>query len=109
MANETLTPEELEIVESLERSFKERERFEEILHLLTAPDQEETRLRLEARANGLEARVRQLETTAQVAREQADRNGRTLTRLRSLLGVEKDAQLLRAVEALTQGRTDGDL
>jgi hypothetical protein len=90
-----------EVLDRLEASIEENQRMEELILILSKPDQKAEAEKLRARERGLEARVRQLETTAREATRQAAWNAEILGKLKTRLGATSNADLIRKAESLT--------
>ena len=83
-----------------ERAEKELERARTTIESLAKPDQGKEVLILHSRIAGLEARIQQLTTTASEARKQADAQGKVLRKVRDMLGVERNSEIVSAIQDL---------
>jgi hypothetical protein len=84
----------------LEKVVEENAKQAELIEHLSKPEQGREILSLHSRIAGLEARISQLTTTAGEAQKQARGYGRTLEQVRKRLKVERNSEILPAIEDL---------
>jgi hypothetical protein len=87
-------------IAELELSIEREAKQAELIEHLTKEDKNREILALHSRIAGLEARIGQLTNTAREAQKQADMQGKVLRKLRTLLSVERNSEVISRVEAL---------
>lgn len=95
-------PIDLEIspIEEWERVEKELGKAQKTIETLSRDDKGRAIIELQARIAGLEARIGQLTTTAREAQKQADLQGRVLRKVRELLGLQNNSDIVSAIQDL---------
>lgn len=91
---------QMDPIAELEKVVEENAKQAELIEHLSKPDQAREILSLHSRIAGLEARISQLTTTAGEAQKQARQYGRTLEQIRKRLNVERNSEILPAIEDL---------
>ncbi len=91
---------EVDPIAELEMSMEREAKQAELIEHLTKEDKNREILALHSRIAGLEARIGQLTNTAREAQKQADIQGKVLRKLRDLLSVERNSEMITRVEAL---------
>jgi hypothetical protein len=91
---------EVDPIAELEMSMEREAKQAELIEHLTKEDKNREILALHSRIAGLEARIGQLTNTAREAQKQADIQGKVLRKLRDVLSVERNSEIITRVEAL---------
>jgi hypothetical protein len=91
---------EMDLLAEFERVVEDAAKKDEIIEHLSKPDQHRENLALLSRIAGLEARIGQLTTTAREAQNQATAQGKVLRKVRDLLRVERNSEIVPAIEGL---------
>ena len=89
-----------DLLAEFEKVVEEKGKLYDIIEHLEKDDQVRENRALLSRIAGLEARIGQLTTTAREAQKQADAQGKVLRRLRELLSVDRNSEIIPRVEAL---------
>jgi len=89
-----------DVVAELERAHAEIDQLNSVIDSLNRTDKDREILALQAKFAQLNGRLQQEMTTGREARQQAERYGSVLKRVRAALGVLQNADILPAIEAL---------
>jgi len=91
---------EMDLLAEFEKVVEEKGKLYDIIEHLEKDDQVRENRALLSRIAGLEARIGQLTTTAREAQKQSDAQGKVLRKLRELLSVDRNSEIIARVEAL---------
>lgn len=91
---------ELDLIAEFERVVEQNAKLHDTIEHLEKDDQARENRALLSRIAGLEARIGQLTTTAGEAQKQAKMNGRLLEQIRKRLRVERNSEILSAIDDL---------